>query len=163
MAYYIRECRICGAAFKGGPRAWFCPACSAIRKKEQKKIYNQRAKDHTTRQIGSFDTCANCGEKYVVASGIQKYCEKCAPEMLKEIDRKQSLSYYYENKEEINPRRNERRRVPARRCAICGKDFEAIGQKKYCSKECADAVLKPMMANVYEKRRQLKKKEEQNK
>lgn len=161
MAYYIRECKICGAAFKGGPRAWFCPECSATRKKEQKKIYNQRAKNHTTRQIGSFDVCENCGKKYVVASGNQKYCEKCAPDMIKEIDREQSLAYYYKNKEEINPRRNQRRRVPERRCAVCGKDFKAIGPKKYCSKECADAIMKPMIKNVYEKRRQLKKKEDE--
>lgn len=30
-----RTCRECGATFDGGPRAWYCPNCRAIRKKSQ--------------------------------------------------------------------------------------------------------------------------------
>ena len=161
MALYIRECIQCGAAFKGGPRAWYCPECRKERQKQINRESRQRQAEGKQRKIGSTGICENCGKPYIVASANQKWCPDCKDEMLKEVDRTQSLEYYYENKETINPARNTRRRAPARRCAICGRDFAAQGNKKYCSPECYEEGMK-LMRPVYEVRRQAKKKEEKD-
>ena len=118
MALYIRECIQCGAAFKGGPRAWYCPECRKERQKQINRESRQRQAEGKQRKIGSTGICENCGKPYIVASANQKWCPDCKDEMLKEVDRTQSLEYYYENKETINPARNTRRRAPARRCLI---------------------------------------------
>lgn len=161
MAIYIRECIQCGAAFKGGPRAWYCPECRAERIKAQSREAKRRKKTGNTRELGSTDICQRCGKPYIVNSGNQMYCPECSEEAVKEIDRKQSLEYYHENKEVINPARNIKRRVPARRCAFCGRDFEARSNKKYCSPECRKKGQE-LMRKVYEERRQLKKKKEKD-
>ena len=154
----IRECKQCGVAFKGGPRAWYCPECRKERRKATNKDARERKKAGTTREIGSTDICQNCGKEYVVSGGLQKYCEECAPLMAKEKTRQLALEYYNENKDEINPRRNLKRSVPARRCAVCGKDFKAVANKKYCSEECAQKVAE-IMRPIYEKRRTEKNKQ----
>lgn len=159
MAIYIRECIQCGAAFKGGPRAWYCPECRAERIKQADREAKKRKSEGKVRKIGSTDFCKRCGKPYTVNSGKQMYCPECSEEAVKEIDRQQALEYYYENKEVINNARNIKRRVPARRCAICGKDFEAKGPKKYCSPECAKKAHKAMEP-IYAKRVQEKKKAE---
>lgn len=161
MAIYIRECIQCGAAFKGGPRAWYCPECRAERQKIQARESKKRQAEGKQRKIGSTDICQNCGKPYIVESPLQKWCPDCKEEMTRETDRRQSLEYYYENKEIINPARNLRRRVPARRCAYCGRDFEARSQKKYCSPECLKKGQE-LMRKVYEQRRQEKRKAEKD-
>ena len=92
---------------------------------------------------------------------MQKWCSDCKDKMNKETDRKQSLDYYYENKEIINPARNTKRRAPARRCAFCGRDFAARGQKKYCSPECYKEGMR-LIRRVYAARHQAKKKAEKD-
>ena len=161
MAIYIRECIQCGAAFKGGPRAWYCPECRAERQKMQARESRKRQAEGKQRKIGSTDICQNCGKPYIVASPLQKWCPDCKEEMARETDRRQSLEYYNENKETINPARNIRRRAPARRCAICGRDFAARSNKKYCSQECYNKAMAAMRP-VYEERRQKKKKAEKD-
>lgn len=161
MALYIRECIACGAAFKGGPRAWYCPECRKERQKQRDRECKKRQREGTTREIGSTDICQNCGKPYIVASPMQKWCPDCKDEMYKETDRNQSLEYYRENKETINPARNTRRRAPARRCAFCGRDFAARGQKKYCSPECYKEGMR-LIRRVYAARHQAKKKEEKD-
>lgn len=155
MAIYIRECITCGTAFKGGPRAWYCPDCREERKKAQKREQNLRQKNHLTRPIGSTDTCKNCGKQYTVSNGKQMYCEECGPMIVKKNQAEQKLKEYHENKDIINPVRNERRRCPPRRCAVCGKDFAARGMKKYCSKECAEVIHKALQP-AYDARRKNK-------
>ena len=44
MAIYIRECIQCGAAFKGGPRAWYCPECREERQRAQQREEKKKVK-----------------------------------------------------------------------------------------------------------------------
>lgn len=129
-----RLCQECGSLFLGGPRAWYCPECRAERKKVQMKEYQKRKSMGKTRSIGSCDRCEKCGEVYIVRSGLQKYCEKCAPEMYLEIDRCQGMEYYKKNKEVINPVRMIARRAE-RYCQKCGTKILAAGGRYFCE-EC---------------------------
>lgn len=153
MGVYIRDCQMCGAAFKGGPRAWYCPDCRQARKIMQKREQNAKQAAGTTRKLGSTDHCENCGKPYTVNSGLQKYCPNCKDEMHKKIQREQSLEYYYENKEEINERRNIKRKHPGKRCIICGKDFYSPTVTIYCSEECKKDGIKSSHRLIYDKRR----------
>ena len=67
--YRERICKICRTAFMGYPRSMFCFKRKEQRRKEQKRIYNQRKPN---RPLGSIDICENCGKEYVVKSGLQK-------------------------------------------------------------------------------------------
>lgn len=108
MAIYDRECKKCGVNFKGGPRAWYCPTCRRERQRERESEYRRCS---ARRKLGSKDLCENCGKKYVVSGGLQKYCPECAPVMHKIKDSEQSLAYYNRHKHIINPKRNEARRI----------------------------------------------------
>lgn len=156
MSILIRECQECGQIFKGGPRSWYCPECREIRAKKSAKAYRERKANGKSRSIGSTDFCKNCGKTYTVNSGLQVYCEECGSRIAKENQAKHKLAEYHMNKDIINPIRNERRRVPPRRCAFCGNDFAAQGQKKYCSAECRKQAY-VLINKVYEKRRIRKK------
>lgn len=105
MGIYERTCQQCGVSFQGGPRAWYCPDCRLQRKNQTTADYRNRKRAGKVREIGSIDICQNCGEKYVVNSGLQRYCKKCAPEMIKELDQRQGMEYYRKNKDKINPTR----------------------------------------------------------
>ena len=130
----IREriCKICGASFMGYPRSFFCPECSAERKKQQKKIYNRR---QAKRPLGSIDICENCGEKYIVNSGRQRYCPTCAEKKVKENIREHKREYMSENSEKSKELKLETR---GKRyiCPICGKEFEKHSTCVTCSPEC---------------------------
>ena len=159
MAIYIRECIQCGAAFKGGPRAWYCPVCREERQRAQQREAKRRKKEGKVRSIGSTDICQRCGKPYTVDSGLQKYCPDCREEAMKELDRTQSLEYYHENKEQINPRRNIKRAALPRRCPVCGNDFKPRGPQKYCSAECKNKMFKPLQP-AYDKNRKRNKEKE---
>ena len=124
MAIYDRVCRTCGKSFKGGPRAWYCPDCRQERLRERKAKYNR---GDFKRHLGDKDLCQNCGQEYLVESGLQKYCPKCQPIMHKQLDNRQGIAYYYdvvakdkelrsskrrayyaEHKDELNKRRREK-------------------------------------------------------
>lgn len=150
MAIYNRVCQTCGITFKGGPRAWYCPECRKEREKERAAKYR---KAPAKRPIGSTDICNNCGENYIVAAGIQKYCNKCKNEMYKKLDREQGLDYYKKNKDTINPKRNAQRRHIGKRCPICGKDFYSPTVTPYCSEECRREAKKSNARLIYDKRR----------
>lgn len=137
---YDRVCRQCGASFKGGPRAWYCPSCRIERRRElnRKRVENGRK---PARLLGSIDQCVVCGKDYIVNGGLQRYCPKCAPEKYKEVDRKQGLEYYEANKDTINPVRKEARRT-IRNCPICGNKYWAVGGKIACCQEHKKEVLR---------------------
>lgn len=149
MAIYERICRECGVTFQGGPRAWYCPEC---RKRRERERARKRSKD-PARKLGSTDLCENCGAEYIVQSGLQKYCKKCKPIMHKALDRRQSLDYYNTHKDDINPRRNAARRVPWRRCVVCGGLFQPRGTRKTCGGECRKIYYRDLQRVIYEKRR----------
>lgn len=139
MAIYDRICKQCGAEFKGGPRAWYCPNCRAVRRKAADSLCYDRKKKGVARSLGSIDICVACGEPYVVRGGLQKYCPECAPEEIKKNDRVQGLKYYWQNKDDINPVRNAKRATPLteHQCKICGKTFWGYRNRTLCdSPEC---------------------------
>lgn len=160
MAIYDRECRYCGITFKGGPRAWYCPECRRLREAERAKKYRN---DGFQRHLGDIDICKNCGKKYIVQSGPQKYCPDCKIEMERKLGAKQSLEYYNKNKDEINPKRNERRRAIEKSCVVCGKLFYSPDCSKCCSEECSHELLKSNQRLVYDKRRRQKNKDDKQK
>lgn len=127
-----RTCKICGAPFMGYPRSFFCPECSAKRKKQQKKIYNQRK---PSRPLGSVDTCEACGKPYIVNSGRQRYCTECAEMKVKENIRAHKREYMAENSEKSKELKAETR---GKRyiCPICGKEFEKHTSAAACSLDC---------------------------
>lgn len=62
------------------------------------------------RKIGSQDYCKLCGAKYTVEGGLQIYCAKCAEIINRERQRAAATARYHEKKDEINPKRNAKRR-----------------------------------------------------
>lgn len=130
-----RICRICGATFQGGPRAWYCPSCREEQKKKTDRDAKARAKAGKTRKIGSTDVCVICGAEYVVNSGRQRYCPKCAPEAIREEARKESRAWIAEHREAHYQRKAERaqnRRV----CKVCGKPYYSATPTVTCSPRC---------------------------
>lgn len=127
-----RTCKICGASFMGYPRSFFCPECSAERKKQQKKIYNQRK---PVRPLGSTDVCEACGKPYIVNSGRQRYCPECAKEQVNKNIREHKREYmagYSEKSKELRAETRGKRYI----CPICGKEFEKHTTRITCSPEC---------------------------
>lgn len=127
-----RTCKICGASFMGYPRSFFCPDCSAERKKQQKKTYNRR---NPARPLGSEDKCEACGKRYTVNSARQRYCPECAKEQVTKNIRAHKREYMAENKEKSEELKSETR---GKRyiCPICGKEFEKHTSAATCSAEC---------------------------
>lgn len=137
MAVIIKDriCRQCGKTFPGGPRAWYCPVCSSIRKKQRAAI--RRQNPIPNRPLGSKDYCLVCGREYIVMSGLQKYCKDCAKGAIAEKDRDAGIAYYYANKDRINQVRYEKRKVKEKICIVCGKSFDPKGlPAEMCSEEC---------------------------
>lgn len=107
-----RTCRQCWAVFRGGPRAWYCPACRSVRAKEAQRRLQE---DGTSRTMGSIDHCTVCGKEYVVLSARQKYCPDCVYEAVRAVDRPASRAWNQARKETYYPEKNAKRK--ARRVA----------------------------------------------
>jgi uncharacterized Zn ribbon protein len=154
-----RICKQCNSSFKGGPRAWYCSSCRIERKKQQTKDYHQRKQKGATRSIGSIDKCIICGSDYAVNGGNQIYCPDCAPSIYLEVDRKQGMEYYENNKEKINPVRNERRHIGLKTCPMCGIEFKDHTSRICCSNpKCRkDYINKLWRERYYPKRRNKKR------
>ncbi len=150
MGMYKRTCRQCGVSFEGGPRAWYCPKCRTIRKSQTDAEYRQRKQAGNVRKIGSADICQNCGGKYIVNNGLQKYCAKCAPAIMQEIDRIQGLEYYERKKNIINPARNAARRLE-KHCELCGEKIDSSGGRRWC-KKCENQAKLELYKEFYEDR-----------
>lgn len=105
-----RVCKTCGVVFVGGPRAYYCPDCRALRREESTKQSHQRQALGVQRKLGSFDTCNICGDIYMVASANQRYCTSCGKAHLMALQRTRGLARYHANKAVINPKRYAKRR-----------------------------------------------------
>ena len=96
-----RTCKECGKSFQGGPRAWYCPECREIRKKQQLKEYKYRKRSGNIVPLGSIIKCEICGKEIIKNGGLQRFCDECAAKHLKEVDNEQSLQWKKENPEKI--------------------------------------------------------------
>lgn len=132
-----RSCRACGAKFSGGPRAWYCPECRRERKQQQGRENYNRKIAGKCRSIGSEDLCTLCGEPYVVASGLQRYCPKCAPQAYAEADRRQALEYYAVHGDPDKRREQRKAQSAELMCVVCGKPYIPADASKTCSPECS--------------------------
>lgn len=94
-----RVCKECGRTFNGGPRAWYCPECREIRKKEQNRAFKDRKKKGQVVPLGSVIKCVNCGAEFVKEGGLHQRCKRCAQIHLKEIDNMQSKEWKRKNQE----------------------------------------------------------------
>lgn len=152
----VRTCRQCGCEFRGGPRAWYCPGCREQRRLERDRKFqqNKRAGISSERPLGSIDHCEICGKEYIVKSARQRYCPDCAPGASKEADRKQGIEHYADMKSINNPIRNEKRRIKAKTCVVCGKEFPCDGTaRNTCSEECRDRQRQEWQKVADKKRR----------
>jgi len=112
MAVVVKKriCRQCGKEFQGGPRAWYCPDCRAIRQREA-HIRFQRKGKVADRPLGSVDRCLRCGKEYIVNSSRQKYCPKCALDAVREADRLSSRKWNQDHKDTLYPQKNAARNM----------------------------------------------------
>jgi len=133
-----RICKQCSSCFRGGPRAYYCLTCRVERTKIANRECKERKKKGMVRQIGSTGICEKCGKKYIVNSGIQRFCPDCQKEHTLEYDRLTGLKYYHIYKNKINPTRNLRRQIGAKKCYWCGKEFVSHNKKMTCSLECSN-------------------------
>lgn len=131
-----KTCRECGAAFWGGPRAWYCPACRTERARKHEAEYRARMRAGQARPLGSIDMCERCGQQYEVRGSNQRYCSTCGGVVARENDRRKGLRRYYALRDKINPVRNAARRVPPRVCRVCGHVYEARTRSRTCSPAC---------------------------
>ena len=127
-----RICRQCGAAFQGGPRAWYCPSCRA----DRRRVHDREWK-HTgaARPIGSADLCASCGGEYIVVSGRQKYCPNCAAQAVNKTVKEHKRQYAADHKDKMAEYKavmTSDRHV----CIICGKVFDSDLPVATCSTAC---------------------------
>lgn len=137
-----KVCADCGSTFYGYPRSYRCPACQAEANHRHNIEHYWRKKAGHTREMGSISSCERCGAKYIVESGLQRYCPACAKEVWKE----DALRRYHQDKDAINERRRPSRAETYKKavesrvrvCAICGNEFtSSLRHRLYCSGECA--------------------------
>lgn len=131
-----RICRECGADFKGGPRAYYCPSCRIERRKQNAREFRRRKRSGEVRPLGSKDKCERCGAEYTVQAGAQRFCPECQPIHAAEYDRVTSLEFYNQHKDRINPPRKLKRRKRSNICVWCGNEFEPVNGSTTCSDEC---------------------------
>lgn len=140
-----RACRECGVTFDGGPRAWYCPSCRAIRSKDAHKRFHASG---PARPLGSIDYCTVCGKEYIVNGARQRYCPDCAPEAVRAVDREASKRW---NKENLDANRATKR-GGEKVCVICGKPVPFRTARITCSDEC-DKLRKKLLQEEADLRR----------
>ena len=133
-----RVCRLCGKTFPGGPRAWYCPECREIRRKESAA---RCAKTGTIRPLGSIDRCEICGGEYIVNSARQRYCKDCAAEAIRQNVIPHKAEYAKENMTRLKEQQKELRKDRTV-CLICGAVFTASTATVTCSDACAAELRK---------------------
>lgn len=153
MSLLDRVCRECDRHFQGGPRAYYCPSCRADRQRQQWASYQRRKRVGKIRPLGSVDTCERCGESYTVEGGLQRFCPDCQSIQAAEHDRETSIDFYHLNKEQINPPRNERRRIGSRKCEWCGEEFDHRGTKRLTCSDEHQRLLKNKKWNEWNRAR----------
>lgn len=136
-----RVCRQCGATFQGGPRAWYCPDCRAVRRAE---AYRRNKADGSLRPLGSLDKCTVCGGEYIVTGGNQRYCPSCKEAATAENIRRRSREYNAEHRDHLRQQSADHRAISLTKiCIICGQPFESSSPRVTCSDAC-DQIRKKL-------------------
>lgn len=139
--YKNRICATCGKTFLGYPRSKYCPECQKAAKLETARRSRERKKAGTTRAIGSTDICQNCGQPYIVTSGLQRYCPDCSKYVVQDNIRQHKREYMAENREYFNAY-HQAMRSQRRVCVICGKTFDSPTNTTVCSADCAEEQMR---------------------
>lgn len=134
-----RVCKACGEVFVGGPRAWYCPNCRSERKRAQMAAYKRNG---AVRPLGSVDRCEVCGCEYTVTGGLQRYCQGCAKDAVKKIDRQQSKEWNVAHDYYRTQTLERQKTVAEIPCKICGKLFIPSNGSKTCSHECREKLAR---------------------
>ena len=130
-----RTCSICGAVFPGGPAAKYCPRCRLDKQRAREREYRRRG---ASRQIGSEQICERCGDKYILAGGLQRYCPACSQVAVAE-NRRPKKREYQRGYDPDHVKRNALK-DGARLCVICGQPIRGDRQRRNvntCSDACA--------------------------
>lgn len=127
-----RVCIDCGTVFMGYPKSKRCPLC---RSNNNKRRNMEIRRTGPQRALGSTDICANCGAEYIVESGLQRYCKKCAPEAVRKNINARKREYMAGRAEKDALQKAENRRYN-KICLVCGKVFDADTPTVTCSPAC---------------------------
>lgn len=156
-------CKQCGKTFRGGLRASYCPDCREVRQKEAARIYRERKRAGTVRQIGSTDICVDCGKEYIVEGGLQARCKACAAIHDLEYSRETSREYSRSHNEEYSATKAHLR-TDSHVCPVCGTAFTAGSNKtKYCSDACRKEARRAIQKQADAKRKPRRKTKEEDK
>lgn len=175
--YGDKECNICKNSFTpSGPGQKYCKSCSI----ENRKEYQKKRLHPITERI-----CEHCKKPFMPVKGFQKYCKICQPIAYKladnarrRVDRYSSSKVCIECGDAFIPvssqvtcnkckeiKRN-KVDVPMYRhiCEVCGKGFEAIGERaRICSRACIKeaarlrAIEKRIALEEFQKERKAQK------
>ena len=152
-------CIDCGVPCHGAIVSRRCPSCQeeANKRNAAKSVARQAA--GTARRIGAEYTCERCGRKYVLRGTGQKFCEECAPFAAVETERRRSIKYRSEHRQEINDRK---RKGPFEKvCVVCGKTFIAKNSVTLtCSPECRDIRSKDSLKALNERPKEIRNAEQ---
>jgi hypothetical protein len=131
--YRERICADCGVAFMGYPKSKRCPSCQTAVNRAR-DIAQKR--NGPARPLGSTDICQCCGKKYIVESGLQRYCKDCSAQAVRSNvnahKQEYMAAYAPEHRDE-----KEANRSFNKICLICGKIFDDGEPSVTCSTECA--------------------------
>lgn len=134
-----RTCIDCGTTFMGYPKSKRCLDCQATVNRERDRMHKRSG---PKRLLGSIDHCEACGAEYVVESGLQRYCKKCARSETANNIRTAKRVYQaeYSTPERLNQK--EANRSCNKVCPVCGNVFDTGRPDVYCSDECRKSVLR---------------------
>lgn len=160
--YREQICINCGKPYYGHIKQKRCNTCREEHKRHLLQEYKRMEKLGKTRKIGSTDTCEMCGKPYIVMSGMQRYCKKCAPiavaENIRSKARERTAKYYKDETHREEKAESRRLKVfDIKSCDICGLVFVPHGNQEYCSKKCSDEALKRWNRTYYDNRKRSRK------
>lgn len=160
-----KVCQDCGAVFISHPIAKRCPDCRMAAMAERIKGVQWNA--GKSRRIGSTDTCAVCGQPYIVNSGMQRMCASCSAQ--KKLDNNRACYHRAMQQDGAREKFNERRRekkkaereAKGRICRQCGLAYVPDGSRRTC---CSDACQRERLKEYYRNYYKIRKmrKEEKN-
>lgn len=138
-----RVCSDCGVTFWGYPKSKRCPECQAAVNRARERAFKRNG---AKRKLGSIDRCEACGGEYVVESGRQRYCKKCAEAAVLDNVRAHKRAYNAEYMTEERIAAKEANRSNNKVCKLCGAVFDTSGPDVYCSSACKREALRRLSA-----------------